>query len=360
MKKLRLLFTVAFFATLLLTSCEREVTAIILDTAGLALEVGDEYTLMATVIPDNATKKMVTWVSGNPAVASVSANGKVTAVSVGSTIITAQIGKIYTVCAVAVIAPIPVVSITLNKTSLNLGVGEEFVLTATVLPATSIKPVTWTSSKPDVATVSSGIVKGISAGTATITAQAGDKKATCTVTVADLSYDAGVTINGKKWATRNVGEPGKFAASPQEPGMFYQWNRKIGWSVTDPMENSNGSSTWNPSNPTGTSWTSTNDPCPAGWRVPTKSELTNLSTGGSWKTTPAKGYSFGSGNNTVFLPAAGARNVSGILGGVGECGAYWSSTQEENDGAWSFYFENGYKEFIDAYRTNGISVRCIQ
>ena len=36
--------------------------------------------------------------------------------------------------------------------------------------------------------------------------------------------DLGVVINGVKWATRNVAAPGKFATSPEDAGMFYQWN----------------------------------------------------------------------------------------------------------------------------------------
>ena len=44
-----------------------------------------------------------------------------------------------------------------------------------------------------------------------------------------------VIINGVKWATCNVDAPGTFAAAPESAGMFYQWNRKIGWSATDPM-----------------------------------------------------------------------------------------------------------------------------
>ena len=40
--------------------------------------------------------------------------------------------------------------------------------------------------------------------------------------------DVGVSIIGVTWATRNVDAPGKFAATPEDPGMFYQWNRKVG------------------------------------------------------------------------------------------------------------------------------------
>ena len=38
----------------------------------------------------------------------------------------------------------------------------------------------------------------------------------------------GVVINGVRWATRNVDKPGTFAANPEDAGMLYQWNRKVG------------------------------------------------------------------------------------------------------------------------------------
>ena len=44
--------------------------------------------------------------------------------------------------------------------------------------------------------------------------------------------DRGVVINGVKWATRNLDQPGTFAAKPEDSGMFYQWNRKKAWTVT--------------------------------------------------------------------------------------------------------------------------------
>jgi uncharacterized protein YjdB/peptidoglycan/xylan/chitin deacetylase (PgdA/CDA1 family) len=78
-------------------------------------------------------------------------------------------------------------SVSLNKTSSTLATGATDTLMATVLPADSTeKSVTWSSSKPAVATVSSnGLVTGVSAGAATITAKTvdGNLTATCNVTV---------------------------------------------------------------------------------------------------------------------------------------------------------------------------------
>ena len=89
-------------------------------------------------------------------------------------------------------------AITLNKTSLPLGVGKSETLTATVSPSTATnKTVTWSSSNAGIATVSNaGAVTGIKAGTTTITAQTvNGLKATCSVTVsAQAATGLSVTV----------------------------------------------------------------------------------------------------------------------------------------------------------------------
>jgi len=90
------------------------------------------------------------------------------------------------------------------------------------------------------------------------------------------SQEEGVVINGVKWATRNVDKPGTFAANPENAGMLFQWNRRVGWSATDPMINSNDGSTWDYSESTGTTWEKSNDPSPIGWRVPSSDEIRKL------------------------------------------------------------------------------------
>lgn len=77
-----------------------------------------------------------------------------------------------------------VTGITLNKPALSLNYGGSETLTATVTTDEGASTdVTWSSSAEGVATVSNGTVTAVKAGTATITATAGDKSATCAVTV---------------------------------------------------------------------------------------------------------------------------------------------------------------------------------
>ena len=79
---------------------------------------------------------------------------------------------------------IPVSSIILDKTQVDLVEGESVTLTATVTPADATdKTVTWSTTDATVATVENGVVTAKSAGTATITAKAGDMTATCEIFV---------------------------------------------------------------------------------------------------------------------------------------------------------------------------------
>ena len=78
------------------------VTGITLDKPTMEMRVGDTGQLTATLAPDDATDKTVTWSSDKPAIASVDATGKVTAVAVGTATITAKAGDKTATCTVTV------------------------------------------------------------------------------------------------------------------------------------------------------------------------------------------------------------------------------------------------------------------
>ena len=167
------------------------VSGITLNNSTLSLTTGQNFTLQAMLSPSNATNKEVTWESSDAGIAAVSKDGVVTAKKAGKATIVAKAadesGK-YASCVVTVTeAKKEVTGVTLNKSSLNLGVGGSEVLSATVLPADATnKQVTWLSSTPSIATVSqSGVVTGVKEGTtqiSVITAE-GSKTAICSVTV---------------------------------------------------------------------------------------------------------------------------------------------------------------------------------
>ena len=157
------------------------VTSITLDKTSLSMKVGETETITATVNPDNATDKSVTWGSSDVSVATV-ADGRVTAKKSGTAIITAKSGSCIAECTVNI--SVDVESVTLDKTTLSLTVGETATLTATVKPDDATdKNVTWTSSDESVAKVADGKVTAVKSGKATVTAKCGVKTAECAVTV---------------------------------------------------------------------------------------------------------------------------------------------------------------------------------
>jgi uncharacterized protein YjdB len=155
-----------------------------------ALTVGETVTLAATVTDTRGvvvTDRPVTWVSSNPAVAGVSATGVVTALSVGSTTITATSEGQSGSADVAVTA-VPVASVSVLPSTVNLFVAQTSVLAATVRDANGTvvtdRPITWSSSNTSVAGVSTtGVVTAVAPGSATISASAGGRSGSATVIV---------------------------------------------------------------------------------------------------------------------------------------------------------------------------------
>jgi len=97
-----------------------------------------------------------------------------------------------------------------------------------------------------------------------------------------------------------------------------------------------------------------NDPCPAGYRIPTETELNNERL--SWGTdNPA-----GAMNSPLKLTVAGIRAyVDGTFSLVGSSGIYWSSTVSSKK-ARHLYFYSGGTGMTDNPRASGQSVRCIK
>ena len=163
---------------------------IALDKTEISLEATETATLVATVLPETATNKSVTWASSNEAVATIDDNGEVTAIALGEAIITATTtdgSNLSASCKVTVV-PTLAETITLDKTEISLEATETATLVATVLPElTTNKSVAWTSSNEAVATVdANGVVTAIALGEAVITATTTDGtnlSATCKVTV---------------------------------------------------------------------------------------------------------------------------------------------------------------------------------
>lgn len=170
------------------------VTSLSLNKTELSLEKGKAEKLIAIVKPDDATEKNVNWSSSNPSIASVDEKGNVSAVARGEATIIAKAGEQEATCNVIVF--VQVESISLNKQSLLLLVGENEQLMATVLPEdASDKTISWVSTNPAVATVEDGLVTALSAGSTVITAESGGYTSECTINVLDSGDDGGITLS---------------------------------------------------------------------------------------------------------------------------------------------------------------------
>ena len=144
------------YATCVVNVIPIEVDGITINTEAVTLKVGEAITVTATVKPDNATDKTITWSSSDESGATVQ-NGTITALKTGQAIIKAACGNKVATCVVNVI--IVVEEITLNTESVTLKVGETFILTAMVKPEDATdKTITWTSSDESVATVQDGTI----------------------------------------------------------------------------------------------------------------------------------------------------------------------------------------------------------
>ena len=178
---------------------KQHVSGVSLNKASINMYVGETESLTATVAPADASDKAVSWSSGNSAVASVSKDGKVTANKPGTAVIkvvTNDLSKEAT-CTVTVKRHAEKVELPFKEMKLYLG--ESRSLTATVLPSdASDKNVTWSSSNPGVATVStSGNVISKSVGTTVITVKTtdGGHQAQCNVTVLEpVVYATSLTL----------------------------------------------------------------------------------------------------------------------------------------------------------------------
>jgi hypothetical protein len=166
------------------------VSDVTLNKSSVTLSINDTTKLVATVKPNNAINKEVTWSSNDSKVATVDSDGRVKAISEGTAkiTVTTKDGAKTDQCTVKVVKDlITVTNVSLNKTSISLTVGGAEQLKATVTPENATdKSVTWDSSNNTVATVSkNGLVTGLNEGAATITARTntGNRTSTCSVKV---------------------------------------------------------------------------------------------------------------------------------------------------------------------------------
>lgn len=180
MKKSLFILLAIFVALLATPSCKKEkgtegppaieVSGVSVDKTTVGLMVGEKVKLVATVIPEDATNKNVSYESDDNNIATVTQDGEICAVGEGEPTIvwvTTEDGQFKAGCKVYVSNTAHLVKeIELNETELTLAVGETFQLTAAIKPSyANNKNVVWSSKNEQVATVNeTGLVTAIQGG----------------------------------------------------------------------------------------------------------------------------------------------------------------------------------------------------
>ncbi|WP_110841118.1 Ig-like domain-containing protein [Paenibacillus flagellatus] len=210
------------------------VTGVAMSKSAMTIAVGSSDMLDYTITPHNAKDLAVSWSNPNPAVAAIDEYGKVTGLSEGSTTIAVKTrdGGFTAQTHIDVVYRHPT-GLTLNKTALALAEWKTERLIASVLPADATdKTVLWSSSDPDVATVDAkGIVRGVRAGQAVITATTRDGgfTATAQATVTKTAI-AGIALN-KTAATIPLAGSDTLTATVQPANATHK--DRIRWSTSD-------------------------------------------------------------------------------------------------------------------------------
>lgn len=206
-----------------------QVEGVLLNQEEATVIKGETLTLTATVMPEAASNKNVTWSTSNEAVATV-ANGVVTAVASGKADITVKTeeGEFTATCAVTVITP--VTGVTLDKSEAALTKGQTLTLVATIAPAEADnKTIVWSSSNTAAATVANGVVTAVASGKATITAKTEDGAFTATCAVTVTTPVTGVTLD-KTALTLTEGDTETLAATVAPADAD---NKKVTWSTSN-------------------------------------------------------------------------------------------------------------------------------
>lgn len=179
----------------ILASCKEHtkpcaVTAVSVSPSAAALAVGSSQQLAASATATDCTaaeKSTVTWTTSAAGVATVSSTGLVNAVAPGTATILGAVAGASGSSTITV-SPAPIAAISITPAATSVIVGQSTTLSAVATDAQggtlSGRTFTWTSLVPSIATVSSsGLVVGLSVGSATITAVAEGRTAIAVVTV---------------------------------------------------------------------------------------------------------------------------------------------------------------------------------
>src|SRR3989442_1938844 len=239
----------ALLSVLGLATCEKPVgitgsnlvpvASVVITPGTLRVAAGSTGQLTAT--PQDASGnplsgRVVTWASINGAYATVNGSGMVTGVAIGATTVTA-ISEGQTGAAAVIVGPVAVALVSVSPAAATVAAGNTVQLSVTLQDANGNplagRVVTWASSNTGAATVNgNGLVTGVAAGSATITATSEGKSATAAITVSSVPV-ASVTVSPPQ-ANVNDGGTVQLTATPKDASGNPLTGRTVTWASGNP------------------------------------------------------------------------------------------------------------------------------
>src|SRR6266498_29643 len=212
------------------------------DVAPAVATIPQGQTTQLTATPKDAagnplSGRAVSWTSSNGAVATVNGSGLVSALAAGSATITAT-SEGQSGSAAVTVTPVPVASVAVSPPTASIQVGQTAQLTATPKDASgnalSGRVVNWTSSNNSVATVSaSGLVTGVTAGSATITATSEGQSGGAAVTVTAAPVPVASVAVTPATGSIPVGQTLQLTATPKDASGNTLTGRTMGWTSSN-------------------------------------------------------------------------------------------------------------------------------
>lgn len=202
----------------------------------LAIEKGGQAQLDATVYPERASDKSLSWESSDAAVATVTEAGLVSAQGCGvaTVTVTALDGEHTAECVVTVVSTVSGISLSHEAISLKVDEQEDIVATLTPSDPTNMK-ILWSSTDESVARLEEGegkvTVHAVSKGVATICAvtEDGGHHANCVVTVRPkvdaIEIGGGAVLNKRLplYISSDAGETVSAVVSPSDADVALEW-----------------------------------------------------------------------------------------------------------------------------------------
>ena len=210
------------------------ITDISLPSSSGELLLNDTQNINASINPSNASNKILFYSSSNPSVASVDSSGNMTGNKIGNAIITILAENKSTSYKVSVVDKINLRGISISPETMTLTEGNTGKLSISFSPENATdKSVTWKSSNTGIVTVdTSGNIKAISAGNATITVTSNDGEYTASSKITVKALDRslkGISLN-KTELTLDINETANLSVI-YNPS--YASNKEVTWSSSN-------------------------------------------------------------------------------------------------------------------------------